>query len=342
MRIQEKQVTFYPSYGYESDDQWVIPMRLWVREPSDFPLQLLSKLIRRLLRNKAGLESLTFEQKHRFQQRAEAFIADRESRERVIFVFDNDPDQQPFIVINSEGGSTTDFNGLLQGQLILGAQKAQELLQYQGSDDGWLTFRAVSNKHQGIGRIRLIGQEGLSIISDIDDTVKITGFTEGTESVLRNTFFEPFKAPPHMPEMYRAFEKDTAFHYVSGSPWQLYVPLSTFLFSSPIHYPLGSVHMKNARTNLLESESYQDIWKLVVGGTGQATIDQKIRQISHLMQHFPRRHFILIGDSGEHDPEIFNQIRQLYPSQVQEIMIRDVAGDIHTGRLENMTVLEAH
>ena len=60
-------------------------------------------------------------------------------------------------------------------------------------------------------------------------------------------------------------------------------------------------------------------------------------QISEIMQNFPERKFILVGDSGEKDPEVYREIKKKFSSQVQEIMIRD----IHKFRLDGMTIIDA-
>lgn len=51
----------------------------------------------------------------------------------------------------------------------------------------------------------------------------------------------------------------------------------------------------------------------------------------------------MIGDSGEHDPEIFSALQSLHPQQIVEIRIRDVvdASQKTPDRLRYMTVLEA-
>ena len=61
------------------------------------------------------------------------------------------------------------------------------------------------------------------------------------------------------------------------------------------------------------------------------------------MNHFPGRTFTLVGDSGEKDPEVFWQIREEYPAQVREIMIRVVSDEDtdNAGRLENMNRISA-
>ena len=66
-------------------------------------------------------------------------------------------------------------------------------------------------------------------------------------------------------------------------------------------------------------------------------------QISEIMQRFPERKFILVGDSGEKDPEVYREIKKKFPNQVQEIKIRDVVNDRekNKSRLEGMTIIEA-
>lgn len=335
--MKEKQVTFYTTYGYQSDSQWVIPLRIWVRERSDLIRQLAASAARRIIRNKAGLErQLTNTEKALFKQRAEGFIADSESFESVTFVFHNDPDETPFQLKYEGENLLTDWNGLVMGELRLSLEKAQQLLNTQQAKDGWLSFEAVSDKHWGTGHVRLIEPEGLSVVSDIDDTVKVTNITQGHDEVLMNTFFRDFTAVSGMSDGYQQFDTNTAFHYVTGAPWQLYDPITDFLFDTNNgNYPKGSLHMKNVRTNPFEAESYQDFWKLIADGSKQTTYNQKVEQISTLMQHFPKRKFILIGDSGERDPEVFKTIREQLPQQVQEIRIRDITND-HESRPERL------
>lgn len=339
----EKIVTFYATYGYREDDTWIIPLRIWVRERPDFVRRMAAKGAREEIAERAGLESLSESQKDLFMSRADGFIADSESNEEVVFVFDADPDRETFHLVNGEGESETDRNGLIEGSLKLPNDKAQILLNAQESPNGWLTYRAISEDHGGVGRVRLVGPHGVSVISDIDDTVKVTDIPAGEPVVLRNTFFNDLVAAPCMAEMYQAFGGDVAFHYVSGGPWQLYEPLAQFLFGESAGFPGGSFHMKNVRTNPFESETYQDLWTLIVNGSQQATFEQKVDQISALITRFPGRTFVLIGDSGERDPEVFRVIKERFSDQVQEIRIRDVVNDRenNAGRLEEMSVIPA-
>jgi len=327
--LSDKNVTFYTSYGYLGGDNWIAPLKLWVSTPPSKIRRLTARTARTIIQKRADYSELSEEQKKLFAHRTNDFIADSKSKQVVTIEFDLDPDGERLTLSNDEGNSRTDFNGLLQSTVTISKTRATQLLEAQNSENGWLRFQAVSGSHHGSGQIQLIPPSGTSIISDIDDTIKITEIPAGEKVVLRNTFFKPFEATPCMAEFYRTFAKDSAFHYVSGGPWQLYAPVSNFIFSHKAGFPLGSVHMKNVRTNLLESKTYEDFLKLT-GIGGSATVAQKNEQIKRLLRHFPNRRFILIGDSGEHDPEIFSGIRQQHPGRIKSIYIRDVTNAAQT------------
>jgi len=337
----EKKVTFFTGYGYQVDGNWEIPFRLWVSEKPDKLRRFKARGVRNILQSQAALGVLTDKQKTTYLERAQDFIADSESRETVAIEFANDPSAEKFVLRGSHGIKKTDRNGNLQGAFSLTKKRANELLAAQGNSGNWLTFHAVSDKHYGTGRIRLVPPTGISIISDIDDTVKDTGITLGHDVVLRNTFFEPFKQVPCMAKFYASFGADASFHYVSGAPWQLYSPLESFLFNGQSRFPSGSMHMKNVRTNLTERASYRDFWKLFKNGSKQTTYGQKISQISRIITDFPNRQFVLIGDSGERDPEVFNTIRARFPNNVQRIIIRDVNDQSvdNAKRFENIEII---
>ncbi len=179
----------------------------------------------------------------------------------------------------------------------------------------------------GDGRIHLVGDEGTSVISDIDDTVKVTDVGNRRE-LLANTLFREFRAVPGMPEIYREWaERGATFHYVSSSPWQLAACLDRFFADAGI--PSGSMHLKLFR--LKDSTP--------LGRLG-ARKRSKRRAIEQILDDFPRRRFLLVGDSGERDPEVYTAIARRRPGQVRGVVIRRVAGHLPeaktTRRLERL------
>ncbi|HKY27878.1 MAG TPA: phosphatase domain-containing protein, partial [Pyrinomonadaceae bacterium] len=198
--VTEEEVTFYPTYGYKKDGAWHIHLRGWVHENREHVNRFLTKIAE--VKDKCAGAELT-----NFQFRSDDFEDDDKSHETVIVKFDSDPQDQAFTFPRSESV------GIVEMDLVLPDDRAKQLLDKQGSANGWLTFRAVSGDHTGLGRVRLIEAEGVSVVSDIDDTIKVTDIPAGQNIVLRNTFCRDFQAAPDMAKMYSDFG-DVAFHYV--------------------------------------------------------------------------------------------------------------------------------
>jgi len=321
--VTEK-VTFFPAYGYQDASGWQAPLQAWVHEDAIVPAAVAALAA---LLGVNGREELRI-----FHERSRDFLADSESRETVTFCFDNDPSATDHSISNGR----TDANGLINGTFALTLSEAAALLTRQGSTDGLLTFRASSRGHVGAGRMQLIPPTGLSVISDIDDTIKETGVPSGAMTVVRNTFFREFEAIAGMAAAYAA-SGATAFHYVSGSPFQLYAPLADFLTGAT--FLPGTLHLKLVTKDLLSCRTWEALCKLVLDPDG--TYNHKVAEIIDLMRRFPGRRFLLVGDSGEKDPEIYREILRRFPSQVQEIRIRDVvnARVDDPSRLVGMTII---
>jgi len=333
-RDEIKQVTIYPTYGYDAGGHWEIPMRIWVNTPRKNVEKILAKVVAEHFHLSDGEKAI-------FRHRLEHLVADSRSKQEVRFAFEQDPDNQAFRIQNDKGEfDNTDLNGIVEGFIKLSKSKAEALLQQQGSQNGWLSFKVISAGHDGRGRIRLIPAQGTSVISDIDDTIKITDIPAGKDTVIVNTFFREFRAAPGMAAKYQTMaDSGYAFHYVSGGPWQMYVPLSEYLIDGAGGFPAGSFHMKSVTKNLAESSTWEDLHKLL---EDSATYKQKVGQISALLTNFPNRRFILIGDSGEKDPEVYAKIRETFGAQVQEVRIRDVVNDRekNPARLAGMIIID--
>src|SRR5438094_6015074 len=56
--------------------------------------------------------------------------------------------------------------------------------------------------------------------------------------------------------------------------------------------------------------------------------------IEPLLKRMPRRQFVLVGDSGQRDPEVFGDLARRYPRQVRAIFVRDLSGRAATSRYE--------
>ncbi|MCI0505015.1 MAG: DUF2183 domain-containing protein [Gammaproteobacteria bacterium] len=180
----------------------------------------------------------------------------------------------------------------------------------------WLDIRVITpqdDQRNFSGNIQCVEEQGISVISDIDDTIKQSNVLDKKE-LMKNTFMREFKAVPGMSELYQAWSaQGYAFHYVSSSPWQLYPALDAFLKTAD--YPAGSMHLKLVR---LKDTSFFNLLDSPEAG--------KLPVINALLTQYPRRKFILVGDAGEKDPEIYSRIAKDNPDRILKIFIRRLSG----------------
>jgi phosphatidate phosphatase APP1 len=101
------------------------------------------------------------------------------------------------------------------------------------------------------------------------------------------------------------------FHFVSSSPWQLYEPLREFLDDAG--FPPAGINLKAVR---FRDETLFDLFKK---GT-----ETKPGIIEGILETYSGRQFILVGDSGEQDPEVYAELIRNYPDQVLKVYIRNV------------------
>jgi phosphatidate phosphatase APP1 len=193
----------------------------------------------------------------------------------------------------------------------------------------WQTiqFKLLSVPHREIEVIEAEGQvqKALSeaeygIISDVDDTILQTGATSLLK-MAKLTFLH--NAKTRLPfagvaAFYQALQKGknpnaaNPIFYVSSSPWNLYDLLTDFCEIQQI--PLGTFFLRDYGLDA-EKELPTDHH------------DHKLSQIAKVMAMYPSLSFILIGDNGQHDPEIYLEALKKYPNRVKAIYIRDVASD---------------
>ena len=168
------------------------------------------------------------------------------------------------------------------------------------------------------GSAQVIPPLGASIITDIDDTIKHTGVCERRQ-LLENTFLKPFEPVAGMAQLYQKWAAEgAAFHYVSSSPWQIHGCLQQFFADEG--FPAGSLHLRTMR---LRGPS---LLQLMVAGKRS-----KKKAIKTLIKSFPHRKFVLIGDAGEKDPEIYGAMARRFPGQVAKICIRQLPGQAFAG-----------
>ncbi|CAF1076157.1 unnamed protein product [Rotaria sordida] len=207
----------------------------------------------------------------------------------------------------------TDKDGLIIKQFKLSNDDIEQF-RIPGGSGGKVEYSASTfdKTIQTRGEIFLCDDNGISIISDIDDTVKITGVTS-IRSILRNTFSGEYRAVSGMSERYRHYESlyNATFHYLTASPDQLYPFLREFFERE--QFPLGSYHMRHF--TWLDSNFFQFF-------SSKSFIKQKTKILYMFFQETRSRQFILFGDVFQKDPEIYANIYEKYPDRILKIFIR--------------------
>lgn len=155
-----------------------------------------------------------------------------------------------------------------------------------------------------------------TVISDLDDTVVVTGATD-TLRMIRLVATKHAKERslfPGVGALYRALRAGTAGHpdnaifYVTRSGWNL-ADLFLEIFEER-GIPKGPILMRDFANIEPQSESF----------TGRRS---KLDWFEHLFEELPHE-FVLIGDSGQHDPENYLECVTRWPGRVAAVFIRDV------------------
>jgi phosphatidate phosphatase APP1 len=152
------------------------------------------------------------------------------------------------------------------------------------------------------------------IISDIDDTVLQTHVTQKLKMLWVTLSGSAFTRMPFegTSELYRALVDGVSgvarnpVFYVSKSPWNLYDFLVDFMDHHQL--PRGPFLLRD------------------IGLRESPPIDHKTDAVQRLLETYPTLPFVLLGDSGERDPDIYLATAAAYPGRISAIYIRDLHG----------------
>ncbi|KAG9103995.1 hypothetical protein FRC06_006259 [Ceratobasidium sp. 370] len=166
---------------------------------------------------------------------------------------------------------------------------------------------------------------GWTVVSDVDDTVKVSQVNNRI-ALLRNTFVAEPSAVPGMPALYQFLDtklNNPAWFYLSASPWQLYPFLHEFLTTSTSNsqtlFPRGQLILRDM------TRSAMPIYlSALTMGTREYKFD-RLTKIHNWMAE-PNRRVLLIGDSTQTDPEAYGDAARKWPGWVGGIWIRVVSG----------------
>lgn len=172
------------------------------------------------------------------------------------------------------------------------------------------------------------------VISDIDDTILKTDVTSRFKlRLLAHTLFKNAASRrgfAEVAEFFTALQRgpDNVGHnpifYVSNSPWNLYDLLADFLDINDL--PKGPILLRDFGLPYRDRPvDYQG---------------HKMEQVRRILRTYPELPFVLVGDSGEKDTDIYLSLATEHPDRVKAIYIRDVRHQRRARRVEKL--IEKH
>lgn len=203
-----------------------------------------------------------------------------------------------------------------------------ENLKEMTNDEGWMNVelsykdftqtRVIQLKNRFPGEMLIPDNCSFGVASDIDDTILHTGLVSFFKwRVIYNTFFKTAKSRIplegaadfyHLLHRGNSGKETNPIFYVSHSPWNMYRYLEFFLKKN--NFPKGPILLRSFAAFRLRKNS--------------AEKPQKQKEIINILKTYPSLKLILIGDSGEHDADIYLEIAEAYPERILAIYLRSV------------------
>lgn len=240
--------------------------------------------------------------------------------------FETDEIKNATLILQLPNGQTFKTITNTSGYYVI--DEIVEGLDHMANDQGWLPYtisyatipkgRNVQHNNIFPGEMLIPSlQSQYGIISDIDDTILHTGVVSKFKwRLIINTLFKraerrsPLEgAASFYHKLHKGANAKSAnpIFYVSHSPWNLYRYLEHFLTINT--FPKGPILLRSLG-NLFKKD--------------KAEKPQKQKEIIQLLNMYPTMSFILIGDSGEHDADIYIEIAKTYPNRIKAIYLRSV------------------
>ncbi|WP_165069937.1 App1 family protein [Marisediminicola senii] len=161
------------------------------------------------------------------------------------------------------------------------------------------------------------------VICDIDDTVWITGLAHPLRAAWR-TLRGSSSTRQIVPGMSRVIttaidgQVDPGVVYLSNGPWNFAGPVARFLQRHD--FPAGALLMTD--WGITPKRWFRD---------GQ---DHKSTALRRLVEELPHISWVLVGDDGEHDPELYKDLANDHPAHVAVIALRQVLPPAGKGAVE--------
>lgn len=160
-------------------------------------------------------------------------------------------------------------------------------------------------------------QAEMGVISDIDDTVIRMGARHPLKKARALFLTSAFQRLPFegVASFYRALQGGGSgqacnpIFFVSSSPWNLYEHLTEFFTLQGI--PDAPLFLRDWGISA----------KGIAPGGGHG---HKLEHVELILNTYPSLPFVLVGDSGQQDAELYEKVVRTFPGRIRAVYIRDV------------------
>ena len=190
--------------------------------------------------------------------------------------------------------------------------------------DGLISFESLASTTGGqtiLGTAFIVPHDAIVVVTDMDDTIKDTRVLDRVLKE-RNTMVNEFKPVLGMPQVYSHWKAapgaSVHFHVVSAGPWQLYEPLRQF--TDGHNFPPFTWDMRPVDIGFDPKVAISELHL-----NSEMIFEHKVQKIRALLMRLPNQ-VVLVGDSGETDPEVYAKILELCSGRVAAVFIREIVG----------------
>lgn len=175
-------------------------------------------------------------------------------------------------------------------------------MQAEGSEVSEATVTIVSD------------EQTVGVVCDVDDTVMVTALPRPLLAAW-NSFVLNEHARTPTPGMSTMMDRllrrhpRAPFLYISTGAWNVAPTLRRFLTRNA--YPPGALLLTD--------------WGPTTERWFRSGVQHKVQNLQRLVTDFPHVRWVLIGDDGQHDPQIYSGFARRHPDSVAAIVIRNLS-----------------
>ncbi len=215
----------------------------------------------------------------------------------------------PFVTV------TVEVDGVIHGEIDSDRGGVIDSIVPVSLSPGWHTVKLMVNGYSASeSPVYVVDPKAhFGIISDVDDTVMITKLPKPFVAAW-NSFVRHEQARVPTPGMSVFIDRQASSHpgapviYLSTGAWNVAPTLTRFL--SRNLYPMGPLLLTD--------------WGPTTDRWFRSGREHKERELRRIASEFPEIKWLLIGDDGQHDEDLYHEFSIQHPENVAVVAIRQL------------------